>query len=141
MDLDALDPLDPLKPTSAGSDQAAGRAVTVGGGPPADVCGDQEAARVAEAKAPAVAGTRDDAYVASARQDACLVEQAPERDAAPVLRREEAARAIQRGGERIAAVQLGGGDRQGPLHVSGDGEPVAARPRPRPVCNPPRGWG
>src|ERR687895_1746293 len=110
MDLDALDPLHPLEPASPGGDEAARRAVAVGERLPADVRGEQQGARVTEAEAPAVTGARDHSHVTSPGLDAGLVEQAAERDAAPVLGREEAARAVQRGGQRIAAVQLGGGD-------------------------------
>ena len=66
--------------------------------------------RVGAVEAPAVAGVGDHAHVAAGR----VAEQAVQAGAAPALRRVEAAGAVERGGERVAGVELGAVSRRSP---------------------------
>src|SRR3712207_7612676 len=55
----------------------------------ADMRREQQASRVGQVEAPAVAGPRDHPHMPRSRLDAGVVEQRAERDAAPALRSEE----------------------------------------------------
>ena len=82
VDLDAHDPLDPLEAAPARRHEPARRAVAVGERLAAHAGREQQAARVVEREAPAIAGARDHAHVARPLPHTGGVEHAAERAAA-----------------------------------------------------------
>ena len=132
MELDAVDPLDPLEAAPARDDEPARRTVAVAQRLVADVRGQEQAARVLEAEAPAVAGPRDHAHVRDLRRGARLVEQPSEPHAAPALGRVEAAGAVERRDELVAAVELRCAQREPPV-----ARRAPSRPHPAAAAGPP----